>query len=204
MDNINPNMNPIMPPPPPVNIDNAQQQAANIIVAIQAEQQEMEDALIRLGLTEVSAREFTNNGITSLDRLRVLTQESLTQLIKQIHRDNQGAGLFIPFFSQQCIKAVCFWANRMYIFGLPYHIAQVNMNLAVAWNEALKAELESRNLPGDIAKHPDPFKKDSKWRTWKESILTYLNSKSGQGRHSCTDSYQQRKRTYLGKLETSM
>jgi hypothetical protein len=58
MDNINPNMNPIMPPPPPVNIDNAQQQAANILAAIQAEQQEMEDALIRLGLIEVSVREF--------------------------------------------------------------------------------------------------------------------------------------------------
>jgi hypothetical protein len=159
MDNINPNMNPIMPPPPPVNIDNAQQQAANTLAAIQAEQQEMEDALIRLGLTEVSAREFMNNGITSLDRLQVLTQESLTQLIKQIHRDNQGAGLFIPFFSQQCINVVHFWANRMYILGLPYHIAQVNMDLAVTWNEALKAELETRNLPGDIVKHPDPFKK---------------------------------------------
>jgi hypothetical protein len=55
------------------------------------------------------------------------------------------------------------------------------MNLAVTWNEALKAELESRNLPGDFVKHPDPFKKDSKWQTWKESIVMYLNSKSGQG-----------------------
>ena len=47
-----------MPPPPPVNIDNAQQQATNILAAIQAERQEMEDALIRLGLIEVSVREF--------------------------------------------------------------------------------------------------------------------------------------------------
>jgi hypothetical protein len=31
----------------------------------------------------------------------MLTQDALTQLIKQIHQDNQGVGLFIPFFSQQ-------------------------------------------------------------------------------------------------------
>jgi hypothetical protein len=50
---------------------------------IQQEHINMENALVRLGLTEVAAREFTNNSITSLDYLRVLSQEALSQLIKQ-------------------------------------------------------------------------------------------------------------------------
>jgi hypothetical protein len=61
----------------------------------------MENAWVHLGFSEVSAQEFQNNGINLLDWLQMLTQDALTQLIKQIHQDNQGVGLFIPFFSQQ-------------------------------------------------------------------------------------------------------
>jgi hypothetical protein len=107
----------------------------------------MEDALIRLGLSEAFAREFTNKGIISLDRLHVLTSKALNQLIKQIHQDNQGVGLFILFFSQQYVHAVCFWTNRMYILGLPYFIHQVTEQLAYTWNEAYKAEKKSGTFP---------------------------------------------------------
>jgi hypothetical protein len=170
-----------MPPPAPVNVGDANQQAANILADINSQRQEMEDALVRLGLSEVFLREFANNGITSLDRLRVLISEALNQLIKQIHRDNQGAGLFIRFFSQQHVHAVRFWANRMYILGLPYSIQQVTEQLAYTWNDAYKAKNEIQNLPTDIIKSPEPFKKDTKWREWKESVITYLNSKRGLG-----------------------
>jgi hypothetical protein len=61
---------------------------------------DMRAALVRLGLSQVATQELINNGITDHNRLRVLTIDALDLLIKQIHRDNQGAGLFIPFFSQ--------------------------------------------------------------------------------------------------------
>lgn len=69
-------------------------------------------ALIRLGLSPVAVQEFINNGITSLNKLRSLSAEALDMLIKQItkQRDapaaNPGAGIFIPFFSQQYICAI--------------------------------------------------------------------------------------------------
>jgi hypothetical protein len=141
---------------------------------------EMHAALIRLGLSEVAAQEFINNGITNLNKLRVLTVEALDMLIKQIHRDNQGAGLFIPFFSQQYIRAIRFWANRMHILGAEYPIEHVNEIMADMWTEAMKAELEAAKAPSDIVKMPEPFKKDTKWRAWKESVVTYLHSKTGQ------------------------
>jgi hypothetical protein len=46
----------------------------------------------------------------------------------------------------------------MYILGLPYQLEQVNEALASTWNEALKSEAETRNLPSDIVKSPEPFK----------------------------------------------
>jgi len=48
------------------------------------------------------------------------------------------------------------------------------------WNDARKAEVESTKVPKDMVKQPDPFKKETKWKQWKESMLTYLHSKSGQ------------------------
>jgi hypothetical protein len=61
---------------------------------------QMEAVLMRLGLSQVAASEFAGNCIMTMNILRSLTGESLDQLIKQIHWDDQGAGLFIPFASQ--------------------------------------------------------------------------------------------------------
>ncbi len=70
----------------------------------------------------------------------------------------------------------------MHTLGLHYGIDQVDEPLLMIWNEAFKAEAEAINLLTDIVKHPKPFiKKEKKWQVWKESILTYLNSKTGQG-----------------------
>jgi hypothetical protein len=141
----------------------------------------MEEALMRLGLSELAAREFTNNGINGLECLRMLTTNGLDCLIKQIHRDNQGMGLFIPFFSQESIHAIHFWTNRMYNLGIPYELDQVTEELAMTWNHAQKSELEavrtSSNL--DMVKQPEHFKGETKWKQWKESLVTYLHSEIG-------------------------
>jgi len=77
-----------LPPAPeviaPAIVNNVQQQA------------QMEAALMRLGLLKLAAREFTGNGINTLHRLCTLSEDALGRLIKQIHRDNQDAGLFLP------------------------------------------------------------------------------------------------------------
>jgi len=70
------------------------QVAAEAIVADIQQQQaiqvnQMVAALRRLGLSEVAAHEFTDNGITNMNRLRTLTENALDCLIKQIHRDNR-------------------------------------------------------------------------------------------------------------------
>lgn len=141
----------------------------------------MRAALVRLGLTAIAAAEFTDNGIINMNRLRAMTEDDLERFIKQLTRDNHGgAGLVIPFASQQHIHAIRFWANRMYILGVPYDIALVNEPLAEAWNESRKAEAEAAEAPDDLVKKPEPFKKDTKWRPWKESVVTYLHSKTGQ------------------------
>jgi hypothetical protein len=73
-------------------------------------------AFIRLGLTDVAAREFMENGVTDVHQLRSLSKEALARLIKQIQCDNHGgAGLVIPFMSQEYIQAMLFWIHRQHL-----------------------------------------------------------------------------------------
>ncbi len=59
--------------------------AAQLLAQIQQQNLAMQQALMRLGLLDVAAREIINNGISSLQRLRMLSEEALTRMIKQIH-----------------------------------------------------------------------------------------------------------------------
>jgi hypothetical protein len=143
----------------------------------------MEAGLRRLGLSALAAGEFINNGIDSLERLRLLSKEDLDRLIKQNHRDNAaagGAGIFIPFISQTYIHAIHFWTNHMYIVGEDFDETLIDADMARAWGTVMKDESDASEVKTDVVKMPDPFKKDTKWRTWKESVNTYLHSNIGQ------------------------
>jgi hypothetical protein len=140
----------------------------------------MQAVFIRLGLSEVAAHEFINNGIINTNKLCVLSSDSLDKLIKQIHRDNVRAGLFISF----CVTAIhpcCPFLGKPYVYTRsPIEANLVDEDLAEQWNEVMKEEAEAAKAPNDLLKLPEPFKKETKWGQWKESVMTYLHLKTGQ------------------------
>jgi hypothetical protein len=196
------------PPPGAANQRDNQQAkagaaAAQLLAQIQQQNLAMQQALMRLGLLDVAAREIINNGISSLQRLRMLSEEALTRMVKQIHRDNAEAGTFIPFFSQESLFANHFWANRMHILGIAYETDQVTEALAMSWNQARKTEQEAAKTANnlDMIKQPKAFKKDTKWKQWKEAFVTYLHSKIGQA--NLPLAYIVRKTTLLNMITPS-
>ncbi len=78
----------------------------------------------------------------------------MDHLIKQIHRDNQGAGLFIPFAPQQHLHAIRFWVNRMHIIGETYNGNDITELLTEIWSESMKVEKEAGTIPVDLVKMP--------------------------------------------------
>lgn len=88
---------------------------------------------MRLGLSKRAAQEFINNGVNSVNKLRALSVEALDLLIRQIHKDNQGQGPFIPFFSQQYVKAIRYWVNCIHILGMEYPVEHITEQLAEQW-----------------------------------------------------------------------
>ncbi len=115
-----------------------------------------------------SSQEFINNDINTIEWLRQLSSDDIIHLVKQIHRDNMN-GLFIPFGAQQAIHAIQFWANRMYILGRPYNAEIITDALAAEWDDRRRIEAEAPIASG-IVKAPEVFKKETQWKSWKESL----------------------------------
>jgi hypothetical protein len=123
---------------------------------LQAEVGNFIKALECLEFSHLLAQEFTNNVITNLMRLRTLTADALDRLIKQIHQDNQGRGLFTPFLAQQYIIPVRFWMTKMHIMGRPYEVDEVEQQLAERW---LVLRLKLQRHRQTSSKHPNRLRK---------------------------------------------
>jgi hypothetical protein len=68
----------------------------------------------------------------------------------------------------------------MHIIGANYKIDDVSEPLAEMWNKSMKIKKEAAVAPTDLVKAPEPFKKGTKWKQWKKSVVMYLHLKNGQ------------------------
>lgn len=140
----------------------------------------LKDAFIRLGLTDVAAREFMENGVTDMERFRSLDAKALTRLIKTITKDRDGgAGLIIPFMAQEYIQAMLFWTHRQVALGLPYPAEAFNIPDAAFWMQKIREKDDADEAAKDLIKAPEIFKKDTDWNVWSECLITYLRSQKG-------------------------
>ena len=140
----------------------------------------LKDALIRLGLTGIAAREFMENGVTDVHRLCSLDEKGLTRLIKTITKDRDGgAGPLIPFMAKEYIHASLFWTHRQYSLGLPYDAELFHLADAEYWIQKIRDQEDADDAAKDLIKTPELFKKDTEWLSWSESVITYLRSQKG-------------------------
>jgi hypothetical protein len=57
------------------------------------------------------------------------------------------------------------------------------------WIERMKKDMVEKEVKAStttMIKVPEPFKKDTKWHPWKESVITYLNANSFMKTCFCT------------------
>jgi hypothetical protein len=108
-------------------------------------------------------------------------EESLASLIKLIQRDcDGGAGLIMPFLSQEYIQAMLFWTHCQPSLGLPYDAEMFNRPDAIYSMESRRGQEEADDAAKNLIKAPKIFKKDSDWHLWSKNLLTYSRSKQGK------------------------
>ncbi len=94
----------------------------------------------------------------------IVSKEALARLIKQIQQDNHGgAGLIIPFMSQEYIQAMLFWIHRQHSLGLPYNAETFNRPDAIYGMEKMREQDEADDAAKDLIKAPEVFKKEMDW-----------------------------------------
>jgi hypothetical protein len=117
------------------------------------------------------------NGATDVHQLRNISTEALARLIKQIQHDNHGgAGLTIPFMSQEYIQAMLCWINWQHSLGLPYDAETFNRPNAIFWREKMREQAEAEDVAKDLVKAPEVFKKEMDWLPWSKTLIAYLRS----------------------------
>ncbi len=132
-------------------------------------------ALNRLGFNQESVEALVANGLTRTEDLCSLEDNDVEQLLKII-RTGPPARV-VPFLAQKRLITFCFWAKRRSRLG-----ESIAANLFTP--QALEAYTTMMTLTSKEddtgIKSPGEFKKDTKWKTFKEGLIAYLNGLKGK------------------------
>jgi hypothetical protein len=132
-------------------------------------------ALTRLGFNQESVDALVANGLTTTEDLCSLEEKDVEQVLKII-RTGPPAWV-VPFLAQKRLITFCFWAKRHSRLGEP--IAANLFTPQALETYTTMMTLTSKEDDTGI-KSPGEFKKDTKWKTFKEGLITYLNGLKGK------------------------
>jgi len=82
--------------------------------------------------------------------------------------------------SQQRFQILGYWVEKRTSIGMPILPQLFTDEQLMLWKECMKASADSPESQRQTITAPSPYKKDTKWRVWKEKFMTYIGSKVGQ------------------------
>jgi hypothetical protein len=132
--------------------------------------------LNRIGFSNPQATAFMNEGIQEPGDLSTYTHSNLKGLFK--HLANRE--IHPPYMAQHKLQIVRHWMEKRIPLGLPIEPALFTNEVLQVWGEKMKAANDSKDTEKPAITAPPAFKKDTKWRVWKEQFQNYLGSKVGQ------------------------
>jgi len=131
--------------------------------------------LQRIGFTADAIASLTANGITTTDDLINLSEKDIEQIMKIIRTGPPAVA--VSYLAQKRLKTFSFWVTRRRRLDEP-------IQAHLFTNQVLKAYTVMMTLDGkdeDTAvKSPGEFKKDTKWKSFKEGMIAYLNALKGK------------------------
>jgi len=134
-----------------------------------------QQALTRLGFTQESSAALGANGLTSTEDLIDLTDKDVEQILKIIRTGPPPVA--VPYLAQKRLNTFCFWAKRRNRLGEPINAALFTPQVLEQYTAMMT--MTSKEHDTGI-KTPGEFKKETKWKTFKEGLLAYLNALKGK------------------------
>jgi hypothetical protein len=138
--------------------------------------------LTRIGFTNDQATSVIDEGIAVPEDLVTYTHSDIKTFFK--HLSNRG--IHPPFGSQHKFQILRYWVEKQIPLGLDVSSELFTDAELSTWGEKMKAAADEKDAQKPTIAAPSAFKKDMKWRIWKEQFLNYMETKSGQNRTPLT------------------
>jgi hypothetical protein len=87
-----------------------------------------------------------------------------------------------PFGSQHKFQILRYWVEKRIPLGLSVDSKLFTNVDMVTWDEKMKAAADDKDAQKPTIAAPGAYKKDTKWRVWKEQFLNYMGTKNGQNK----------------------
>jgi len=138
--------------------------------------------LTRFGFTGPHATAFIGEGIQEPNDLATYTHSDLKGLFK--HLANRE--IHPPYMAQHKVQILRHWVEKRLPLGLPIEPGLFTDGVLQEWGEKMKAANDIKDSEKPAISAPPAFKKDTKWRVWKEQFQNYIGSKIGQSKAPLT------------------
>ena len=131
-------------------------------------------ALVRIGFPAAVARALIAQGIDGTNGLSFMEAGDIKQVVKSLRQDGQ----VLPVLSIVRLQTMRYWVQKRLRLGLSIDPEEFTLAVAAEWYAKMKAETDESSL--EIVVAPEKFKKDTKWREFRDSFITYLQGKKGR------------------------
>ncbi len=135
--------------------------------------------LVHLSFINAQATAIMDEGIGSPEDLRTYTQADVKALFKHL----ASRGMHPPYQAQQKFQIFRYWVEKCIPLALPLNSVVFTDEEIKKWGERMKAASDEKDAgQKSTIQPPEAFKKDTKWRSWKEQFQNYLGTKLGQSK----------------------
>lgn len=132
-------------------------------------------ALTRLGFNAQSIAGLNANGVQSVEDLINLTDKDTAQILKIVRAGPPP--IIVPYLAQKRLDIFCFWATRRNRLNEPLNPVLFDQVATNTYGSMMALSTQEENL---VVKPPGEFKKDTKWKNFKEGAIAYLNAVRGK------------------------
>ncbi len=132
-------------------------------------------ALMRIGFNALSIAGLTANGIQSVQDLVNLTEKDTAQILKIIRAGPPV--VVVPYLAQKGLNIFCYWATRHHRLNEALTPALFDQVALDTYGSMMALSTQEEEL---VVKPPGEFKKDTKWKSFKEGSIAYLNAVKGK------------------------
>jgi len=131
-------------------------------------------ALTRLGFGQPAIAALDVNGLTGVRDLINLTDKDVEQLLKIVRTGPPP--VVVPFLAQKRLNIFCYWATKRHRLNEPIDAGLFNQAAIEAYGSMMTLEEKDEEV---VVKAPGEYKKDTKWKSFKEGAIAYFNGIKG-------------------------